>query len=32
VRRAAWIGARAVQVRGDTEGLPTRADLVAAGF
>jgi sugar/nucleoside kinase (ribokinase family) len=26
-RRAAWIGARAVQVRGDTEGLPTRAQL-----
>lgn len=32
VRRAAWIGARAVQVRGDTEGLPTRAELVAAGL
>jgi len=30
VRRAAWIGARAVQVRGDTEGLPTRAELEAA--
>jgi sugar/nucleoside kinase (ribokinase family) len=30
-RRGAWIGARAVQVRGDTEGLPTRAELVAAG-
>ena len=30
VRRAAWIGARAVQVRGDTEGLPTRAQLGAA--
>lgn len=29
-RRGAWIGARAVQVRGDTEGLPTRADLDAA--
>ena len=29
-RRAAWIGARAVQVRGDTEGLPTRAQLSAA--
>jgi sugar/nucleoside kinase (ribokinase family) len=28
-RRAAWIGARAVQVRGDTEGLPTRAQLQA---
>ena len=27
VRRAAWIGARAVQVLGDTEGLPTRAQL-----
>ena len=32
VRRGAWIGARAVQVRGDTEGLPTRADLAAAGL
>jgi sugar/nucleoside kinase (ribokinase family) len=32
VRRAAWIGARAVQVRGDTEGLPTRAELLAAGL
>lgn len=31
VRRGAWIGARAVQVRGDTEGLPTAADLAAAG-
>jgi sugar/nucleoside kinase (ribokinase family) len=30
VRRGAWIGARAVQVRGDTEGLPTRAELAAA--
>lgn len=29
-RRGAWIGARAVQVRGDTEGLPTRAELDAA--
>lgn len=27
VRRGAWIGARAVQVRGDTEGLPTRSEL-----
>jgi dehydrogluconokinase len=27
VRRGAWIGARAVQVLGDTEGLPTRAEL-----
>ena len=32
VRRAAWMGARAVQVRGDTEGLPTAAQLAAAGF
>jgi sugar/nucleoside kinase (ribokinase family) len=31
-RRGAWIGARAVQVRGDTEGLPTRAELLAAGL
>jgi len=30
VRRGAWIGARAVQVLGDTEGLPTTADLEAA--
>lgn len=30
VRRGAWIGARAVQVLGDTEGLPTRAELTAA--
>ena len=29
VKRAAWIGARAVQVLGDTEGLPTREQLVA---
>ena len=29
VRRGAWIGARAVQVRGDTEGLPTRTELDA---
>ena len=28
VRRGAWIGARAVQVLGDTEGLPTRAELM----
>lgn len=28
-RRGAWIGARAVQVIGDTEGLPRRADLDA---
>ncbi|MCY7370396.1 MAG: sugar kinase [Polaromonas sp.] len=32
VRRGAWIGARAVQVAGDSEGLPTRAELRAAGF
>lgn len=32
VRRGAWIGARAVQVLGDTEGLPTRAELDAAAF
>ena len=31
VRRGAWIGARAVQVLGDTEGLPTRAELETAG-
>jgi dehydrogluconokinase len=31
-RRGAWIGARAVQVRGDTEGLPTRAQLDEAGL
>lgn len=31
-RRGAWIGARAVQVRGDTEGLPRRAELDAAGL
>lgn len=29
VDRGAWIGARAVQVLGDTEGLPTRAELPA---
>ncbi|MDB5868263.1 MAG: PfkB domain protein [Polaromonas sp.] len=32
VRRGAWIGARAVQVLGDSEGLPTRAELAEAGF
>jgi 2-dehydro-3-deoxygluconokinase len=32
VRRGAWIGARAVQVLGDTEGLPTRAQLAEAGL
>jgi 2-dehydro-3-deoxygluconokinase len=31
-RRGAWIGARAVQVTGDTEGLPTRAQLQEAGL
>ncbi|MFC4298204.1 MAG: sugar kinase [Castellaniella sp.] len=32
VARGAWIGARMVQVPGDTEGLPTRAELQAAGL
>jgi 2-dehydro-3-deoxygluconokinase len=32
VRRGTWIGARAVQVLGDTEGLPTRAQLAEAGL
>lgn len=32
VRRGAWIGARAVQVLGDTEGLPTQAELQAAAL
>ncbi|CAM5195541.1 2-dehydro-3-deoxygluconokinase [Castellaniella defragrans] len=32
VARGAWIGARAVQVMGDTEGLPTREVLRAAGL
>jgi 2-dehydro-3-deoxygluconokinase len=32
VRRGAWIGARAVQVLGDSEGLPTRAELNEAGL
>jgi sugar/nucleoside kinase (ribokinase family) len=31
-RRGAWIGARAVQVRGDTDGLPTRAQLEPSGL
>ncbi len=31
VERGAWIGARAVQVLGDTEGLPTRGELEQAG-
>ncbi|MEO9103102.1 MAG: sugar kinase [Burkholderiaceae bacterium] len=30
-RRGAWIGAQAVQVRGDTEGLPSATALAAAG-
>ncbi|MDQ2779099.1 MAG: sugar kinase [Pseudomonadota bacterium] len=30
VLRGAWIGARAVQVLGDTEGLPTRGELESA--
>jgi sugar/nucleoside kinase (ribokinase family) len=32
VSRGAWIGARAVQVRGDTEGLPTRSELDQAAL
>ena len=32
VKRGAWIGARAVQVLGDSEGLPTRAELTEAGL
>jgi 2-dehydro-3-deoxygluconokinase len=32
VRRGCWIGARAVQVLGDTEGLPTRRELAEAGL
>ncbi|QHJ01594.1 sugar kinase [Xylophilus rhododendri] len=32
VRRGSWIGARQVQVLGDSEGLPTRAELQAAGL
>lgn len=32
VARACWIGARQVQVLGDSEGLPTRAELQAAGY
>jgi 2-dehydro-3-deoxygluconokinase len=32
VKRACWIGARQVQVLGDSEGLPTRAELRAAGY
>ena len=32
VRRGAWIGARCVQAIGDTEGLPTRAQLEEAAL
>lgn len=32
VQRGAWTGARAVQVLGDSEGLPTRAQLELAGI
>lgn len=32
VERGAWIGAQAVQVLGDTEGLPTRQELERAGL
>ena len=32
IRRGSWIGARAVQVLGDTEGLPTRAQLQEAAL
>lgn len=32
VRRGAWIGARAVQVAGDSDGLPARAQLAQAGL
>jgi dehydrogluconokinase len=32
VQRGAWIGSRAVQTLGDTEGLPTRDELQQAGF
>lgn len=32
VKRGAWIGARAVQVLGDSEGLPTRTELAAANL
>ncbi|MBA4327378.1 MAG: 2-dehydro-3-deoxygluconokinase [Polaromonas sp.] len=32
VRRGAWIGARSVQVLGDSEGLPSRAELLASGL
>lgn len=32
VERGAWIGARAVQVVGDSEGFPTRTELAEAGL
>jgi len=32
VRRGCWLGARQVQVLGDSEGLPTRAELQEAGY
>lgn len=32
VKRGAWIGARAVQVVGDSEGFPTRTELAEAGL
>ncbi len=32
VKRGAWIGARAVQVLGDSEGLPTHAELTQTGL
>ena len=32
VERAAWMGARATQVRGDCEGLPSREEMIAADF
>ncbi|MBF6617078.1 MAG: sugar kinase [Candidimonas sp.] len=32
VERGSWIGSRAVQVLGDTEGLPTRQELEQAGY
>ncbi len=32
LQRAVWVGACAVQVLGDSEGLPTRSQLEAAGF
>ncbi|MNY72227.1 2-dehydro-3-deoxygluconokinase [compost metagenome] len=29
VQRANWVGSRAVQSRGDMEGLPTRTEMLA---